>query len=337
MPGVGKNVVDGRWPARLPHSLAVASSWRLPIVPNLWRFAVRAGNVVGVATGGDTFFGGRWRRTFGGSLFSRWNVVGRHWRRYVFWWPLAATLLAGRWFAPERRRSPLAEIRFLGGRWRRNLWRSLFALERRRSPLAEIRFWWPLAATPFGGRCSRRNRRRVATWRRYVFWWPLAANLWRVAVSRWNVVGRHLAEIRFWWPLAANLWRLLFALETSSDAHWRRIRFLVAVGGEPLAVAVRAGTSSVADGGVARTTGGGYIGTFWRHWRRNLLAVAQQFKAELFRARAQIAVARQNARARRAAAPPIETAPVTPSRWWRTLVGHRLRRGKWKAVGATEL
>ena len=55
--------------------------------------------------------------------------------------------------------------------------------------------------------------------------------------------------------------------------------FLVAGGGEPLAVAVRAGTLSVADGGemflvagdgeplavtdggVARTTGGGYIGT----------------------------------------------------------------------------
>ena len=55
---------------------------------------------------------------------------------------------------------------------------------------------------------------------------------------------------------------------------------------EPLAVAVRAGTSSVADGGVARTTGGGYIGTSGAIGGEPFGRGAT-IKAELFRARAQ--------------------------------------------------
>jgi len=111
----------------------------------------------------------------------------------------------------------------------------------------ETAFWWPVAANPWRSLFAP-ERSSVANWRRRnVFGWPVAANLFGGCCSRRNVVGPPLAEKRFWWPVAANLWRLLFAPERRQSPRGGDETFLVAGGGEPLAVT---------DGGAASESGG---------------------------------------------------------------------------------
>jgi len=125
---MGKFVVDGRCP-RSSHSQR-GEFWRLPSCRTFWRLLFALGTT-SVAVGGETLLVAGGGEPLGGRLFAperrRSPLAEKR-----FWWPgggepLAVAVRAG------TSSSPLAEKRFLVGRGAKPL-AVLFAPERRQSP-----------------------------------------------------------------------------------------------------------------------------------------------------------------------------------------------------------